>query len=160
MFLHVRHQLTYSHARNCTLSGSRWSARPWVWSDGIQATDFVDYHDWLHDSLIGWLWPYLILLVDPYWMAASIPWILIIVYSIMDGYANTTYHVFEISVVFVYTGFPMVVFSVGHILIKHFTPLSLSQDSCFKGLLLHSNLSPSLQSPILHIGGPFSMTCE
>ena len=88
--------------------------------------DFVDYHDWLHDSLIGWLRPYLSLLIDPFWMAASIPWILIIVYSIMDGCAHTTYHVFEISVVLFYVGFPTVVFLVGHVLVNHFTPLSLS----------------------------------
>ena len=75
---------------------------------------------------IRWLRPYLSLFIDPFWMAASIPWILIIVYSIMDGCTHTTYHVFEISVVFFYAGFPMVVFSVGHVLIKNFTPLSLS----------------------------------
>ena len=76
--------------------------------------------------MIGWLRPYLSLFIDPFWMAASIPWILIIVYFVMDGCAHTTYHVFEISVVLVYTGFPTAVFSVGHVLIKHFTPLSLS----------------------------------
>ena len=86
---------------------------------------FLDYHDWLHESLIGWLRPYLSLIVDPFWMATSIPWILIIVYSIMDGCAHTTYHVFEISVVFIFAGFSMAVFSVGHVLIKHFTPPSL-----------------------------------
>ena len=36
------------------------------------------------------------------------------------------YHVFEILVVLVYAGFLTAVFSVGHILIKLFTPLSLS----------------------------------
>ena len=36
------------------------------------------------------------------------------------------YHVFEISVVLLYAGFPTVVFSVGHVLVKNFTPLSLS----------------------------------
>ena len=53
--------------------------------------DFLDYYDYLHDSLIGWLRPYLSLFIDPYWMAVSMPWILAIVYSIMDGYAHTTY---------------------------------------------------------------------
>ena len=36
------------------------------------------------------------------------------------------YHVSEISVVFIYVGFSMAVFSVGHVLVKNFTPLSLS----------------------------------
>ena len=56
------------------------------------------------------------------------PWIWIIVYSVMDGCPHTThiYHVFEISVVLVYIGFPMAVVLVGHVLINNFTPLSLS----------------------------------
>ena len=86
----------------------------------------MDYFDWLHDSLIGWLRPYLSLFIDPYWMAASMPWIWILVYSIMDGYAHTTYHVSKILVVFVFSGLPIAVFSVGHVLIKNFTPPSLS----------------------------------
>ena len=86
----------------------------------------MDNYDYLHDSLIGWMRPYLSLFIDLYWMAVSIPWIPVIVHSIMDGCTHTTYHVFEILVVFVYAGFPTVVFSVGHVLIKHFTPLSLS----------------------------------
>ena len=36
------------------------------------------------------------------------------------------YHVFEISVVFLYAGFSMAMFLVGHVLVKNFTPLSLS----------------------------------
>ena len=36
------------------------------------------------------------------------------------------YHVFEISVVLFYADFLMAVFSVGHVLVEHFTPLSLS----------------------------------
>ena len=36
------------------------------------------------------------------------------------------YHVFEISGVLVYAGFLIVVFTVGRVLVKHFTPLSLS----------------------------------
>ena len=36
------------------------------------------------------------------------------------------YHVFEILVVLFYAGFPTAVFLVGHVLVKHFTPLSLS----------------------------------
>ena len=66
MLLHVRLQLTYSHARTYTLFESRWSARPWIFSDEIQATDslwiiMIDYMT----HLIGWLRPYLSLLVDP-----------------------------------------------------------------------------------------------
>ena len=91
MFLHVRLQLTYSHAWTCTMFGSRWSARPCILSVGIQAADFVDYYDWLRDSLTGWLRPYLSLFIDPHWMAVSIPWIWIIVYSVMDGCAHTAY---------------------------------------------------------------------
>ena len=155
MFLHVRLQLTYSHARTCTSFRSKWSAIPWVLFNGIQAVDFVYYHDWLHDSLIGWLRPHLSLLIDPFWMVASIPWILIIVYFIMDGCTHTTYHVFEISVVFFYVGFPTEVFSFVHVLIR-ISPLSLSWASCFRGHLLHKILSLSLQFPVPHIGGIFS----
>ena len=36
------------------------------------------------------------------------------------------YHVSEISVVLLYAGFPTAVFSVGHVLVKNLTPLSLS----------------------------------
>jgi len=36
------------------------------------------------------------------------------------------HHVFAISVVLLYAGFLVAVFSVGHVLVKHFTPLSLS----------------------------------
>ena len=36
------------------------------------------------------------------------------------------YHVFDISFLLVYAGFLTIVFSVGHVLVKHFTPLSLS----------------------------------
>ena len=35
------------------------------------------------------------------------------------------YHVLEISVVLLYAGSPAAVFSVTHVLVKHFTPLSL-----------------------------------
>ena len=35
------------------------------------------------------------------------------------------YHVFEISFVLLYAGFLMTVFSVGHVLVNNFTPLSL-----------------------------------
>ena len=75
----------------------------------------MDYYDYLHDSLIGWLRPHLSLFIDPLWVAASMPWISIIVYSIMDGYAHTThiYHVSETLVVLHSAGFPMAVFSVG-----------------------------------------------
>ena len=87
----------------------------------------MDYYDWLHDSLIGWLQPYLSLFIDPHWMAASIPLMWIIVYSVMDATPIPhIYHVSEISVVFLYPGFPTAVFSVGHVLVKHFTLLSLS----------------------------------
>ena len=53
--------------------------------------DFVDYYDYLHDSLTRWLRPNLSLFIDPHWMAASMPWIWIIVYFVMDGCAHTTY---------------------------------------------------------------------
>ena len=49
----------------------------------------------------------------------------------MDAPIPHIYHVFEISVLLIYAGFPMVVFLVGHVLVKHFTPLSLS------GLMLY-----------------------
>ena len=62
MFLHVRLQITYSHARTCTLFGSRWSARPWIVSVVIQAA-IVDYYHYVYDSLIGWLRPYLSLFI-------------------------------------------------------------------------------------------------
>ena len=63
--------------------------------------------------LTGWLRPCLGsgLLYTLLWMAAPIPHI---------------YHVSEILVVFLYAGFPTAVFSVGHVLVNHFTPLSPS----------------------------------
>ena len=36
------------------------------------------------------------------------------------------YHVFEIPIVLLYAGFPTAAFLVGHVPVKHFTPLSLS----------------------------------
>ena len=62
--------------------------------------------------------------------------------SLLDGYAHTLdldfyvlcygwlrpyhiHHVLEISVVLLHAGCPAVVFSVGHVLVKHLTPLSL-----------------------------------
>jgi len=36
------------------------------------------------------------------------------------------HHVLEISVVLLHAGFPAAVFSVARVLVKHFTPLSLS----------------------------------
>ena len=95
------------------LFGSRWSARPWVLSDEIQAAGSL----WITMTyymtlLIGWLRPYLSLFFDPFcWMAVSIPRISLFMYSIMDGYAHATYHVLEISIVFVLTGFLIAVFA-------------------------------------------------
>ena len=77
--------------------------------------------------LIGWLRPYLSLLVDPYFAGWLRPYLgSRFVYFIMDGCAHTRYHVPQISVVFVIAGLLMTVFSVERVLIKHFTPPSLS----------------------------------
>ena len=82
--------------------------------DEIQDADFL----WIimigyMAHLIGWLQPYLSLLVDPsYWMAAPMPWIPVIVHSIMDGCAHATYHVSQILVAFLLVGFLTVVFGV------------------------------------------------
>ena len=89
MFLHVRLQLTYSHAWTCTLFGSRWSTRPWIVSVLIQAailwiimiiymTHWLDGcdHTWVYLSILtGWLHPYLgsQLLHTLLWMAAPMP---------------------------------------------------------------------------------------
>ena len=83
--------------------------------------------------------------------------------SSLDGYANALdldyyvlcygwlrpyhiYHVLEISVVLLYAGSPTVVFSVTHVLVKHFTPLSLGLHAlggiCYTAICHH--LSPSL----------------
>ena len=76
--------------------------------------------------LIGWLRPYLSLLVNPYFAEWLCPYLgSNFVHFIMDGCTHTTYHVSEISVVFVLAGLPMEVFSVERVLIKHFTPPSL-----------------------------------
>ena len=156
MFLHVRLQLTYSHAWACAVFGLRWSTRPWIVSVVIRATSLwiimIIYmthlldgcdHTWVYLSILtGWLCPCLGsgLLYTLLWMAAPIPHI---------------YHVFETSFVLLHTGFPKAEFSVGHVLVKHFTPLSLSWASCFKGHLLHINLSPSLQSLSRTLEGSF-----
>ena len=86
MVLHVRLQLTYSHAWTCTLVRSRWSARPWIVSVVIQAailwimiymTHWLDGcdHTWVYLSILtGWLRPCLgsRLLYTILWMAAPI----------------------------------------------------------------------------------------
>ena len=64
------------------------------------------------------------------------------------------YHVLEISVVLLHARSPAAVFLVMHVLVKNCTPLS--RASCFRGHLLHSNLSPFvtvLVTPLLHLGG-------
>ena len=64
------------------------------------------------------------------------------------------YHVLEISVVPLYANSPAATFSVACVLVKHFTPLS--QASCFRGHLLHNNLSPFVTVPVTplpHFGG-------
>ena len=112
----------------CAMFGLRWSARPWVLSNEIQAAGslwiIMTYYMTL---LIGWLRPYLSLFIDPYcWMVVSIPRISLFMYSIMDGCAHTTCHVSDISVLFVLVGILTTVFSVERALIKNFTPPSLS----------------------------------
>ena len=152
MFLHVRLQLTYSHAWTCTLFGSRWSARPWIVSVVIQA------------AFCGLLWLFTWL---TYWMAATIPES--IYRSSLDGCVHTLdmdycilyygwlcpYHtscIWAISCTCIHKFFNDSVFS-WTCSRKAFHP-SLSRASCFKGHMLHSNLSPSLQSLVTHIGGP------
>ena len=73
----------------------------------------MDYHDLLHDSLIGWLRPYLSLFVDLcYWMAASIPRSQFL-YTLLWMVAPMPHdHASEISVVFVIAGFPTIVFGL------------------------------------------------
>ena len=76
--------------------------------------------------LIRWLRPYLSLLVDPYFRDGYVHTLdLIVLVLFMDGYAHTTYRVSEKSVVFVLTVFLTALFSLGRILINHFTPPSL-----------------------------------
>jgi len=79
-------------------------------------------------------------------------------YVLCNGWLHAyhIYHVLEISVVLLYVGSPAAAFSVAHVLVKHFTPLSLSRASCFRGHLLHNNLSPCLTilvTPLPHFGG-------
>ena len=88
--------------------------------------DFVDYYDYLHDLFNGWLRPYLSLLIDPHWMAVPIPWIWIIVYSVSDGCAHIAYTSCTWDISFIsLRRFSNDGVSVGHVLVKHFTPLSL-----------------------------------
>ena len=70
----------------------------------------MDYHNLLHDSLIGWLRPYLSLFSDLYcWMAACIP-ISQFLYTLLWMAAPMPHvHVSEISVVFVIAGSPTAV---------------------------------------------------
>jgi len=122
MFMHVRLQLLYSHAWTCTLFRSRWTARPWILSVRVQAVIL-----WII-MIITWL---------IHWMAATMPES--IYRPSLDGCTHTLdldyyvlcygwlcpyhiHHVFEISVVLLHTGFPTVVFSVGHVLVKYFHP--------------------------------------
>ena len=107
------------------LFGSRWSARPWIFSITIQAMIL-----WII-MIITWL---------IHWMVATMPES--IHWSSLDGCAHTLnldyyvlcygwlrphhiYHVLEISVVLLYAGSPATAFSVAHVLVNHFTPLSL-----------------------------------
>jgi len=125
MFLHVWLRLLYSHAWTCTLFGSRWSTRPWILSVRVQAAI---------------LWIIMFVTWFIYWMAATMP--KSIHWSSLDGCAHALdldcyvlcyewlcpydiCHVLEISVVFLYAGSMATAFSVAHVLVKHFTPLSL-----------------------------------
>ena len=86
--------------------------------------------------------------------------------SSLDGYVHTLdpdfyvlcygwlrpyhiHHVLEISVVLLHAGSPVAVFSVGHVLVKHFTPLFLGLHA-LGGIC---NLSPFLLPLLPHIGG-------
>ena len=109
------------------------------WDPGCNFVDYYDFymthsldgcdHAWVYLSILtGWLRPYLgsRLLCTLLWMAAPIPHI-----SCIWDISCTSPRRFSVTV-----------FSVGHVLVKHFTPLS--RASCFREHLLHSNLSPSL----------------
>ena len=114
----------------------------------------MDYYHYVHDSLIGWLRPYLSLLI----------------WSSLDGCAHTLdldysvlcfgwlrpYHIYIMYLryqlyfstqVFWRRGFSWTCSR------KAFHP-SLSRASYFRGHLLHNNLSPSLPFPVPHNGGP------
>ena len=104
--------------------------------DGAQDPRFFLLESRLRFCGLLWLVTWLI-----HWMVATIPES--IYRSSLDGCIHTLdldygilcygwlfpyhiYHVFEISFVLLCTGFPTAMFLVGCILIKHFTPLSLS----------------------------------
>ena len=131
MFLHVRLQLTYLHAWTCTFFGSRWSARPWIVFVVIQAA-IVYYYHYVHDSLIGWLRPYLILFI----------------WSSLDGWAHTAYTscTWDISSIFL-RRFSDGGASVEYVLVKHFTPLSLRPHTlggiCYTAICHRPYHSPS-----------------
>ena len=108
--------------------------------DGVQDPRFCLLESRLRFCGLLWLFTWL---TD--WMVATIPES--ILRSSLDGCVHALdldgcilcygwlcpyhiYHVFEISVVLLYAGFLTTEFSVGHVLIKHFTPLS------FSGLML------------------------
>ena len=75
--------------------------------------------------LIEWMQPYLSLFDDPsYWMATPIPRILCTLLWMVAPIPHI--HVSEILVVLVLAGLPTTTFCFGNVLIKHFTPPSLS----------------------------------
>ena len=105
--------------------------------------------------LIGWLWPYLSLFVDPYyWMAVSIPRISVFMYSIMDGCAHTT-----CSCIRDISGIRNCRFSdndvwLERVLIKHFAPPSPSDLMLYRASVTqHFFTVPAI--PTLPIGGSF-----
>ena len=68
------------------------------------------------------------------------------------------YHVFEISVVLSYPGFPTAIFSVGHVIVKHFTPLSLGPHALggiYYTIICHRPYNPRPAHWRAH-----SVTCE
>ena len=155
MFLHVQLWLPYSHAWTCTLFGLRWTTRPWILSVGIQ---------------VAILWIIMIITWLIHWMATTMPEStyrssvdgcvhtldLVFMYSAMDGYAHTIYIMY-----LRYQLYFLCRFSGGNVFswpcsCKAFHP-SLSRASCFRGHLLHSNLSLFVTvpvTPLLHLGGP------
>jgi len=134
------------------LFGSWWRARPWVKSIVIQ----VAICGLLHDSFTGWLRPCLSLFIGS--SLGGCTHTLDLVYHILYYGWLCPYHLYHVSWDISCTSpcrFSGGSASSDACSCKAFHP-SLSRASCFRGHLLHSNLSPFVTVPVtllLHLEG-------
>jgi len=145
--MHVRLQLTFSHAWTCTY------VRVEVERKTLDCVCCNPGVILIHDSFTGWLRPYLSLFIDPNQMAASILRILIIMYSLWM--AATMPHISCIWTIILYLS--MQILGGSYICSCKALHLSLSLEAHALGGICYAVIchrwSPSLLPLLSHIGG-------